>query len=242
MVLTDLEGIRRLIAAATHAHQHRGVEQDRMGAYTVTSLGRPKFAELVKLASQNPAALIAMFPSISSALERLAVCEALSEVSDPTTIQFWEHLVEQEVDEELLACAAIGLARQRAVALLSKLEARKASTSSSRLLFHLGVARLLMSDPRGVDYLIELLCRESSNEADASTKVPSHGPTMKFIALGVLKGIFRKGPGEEISQWIDWWSERRDQYKWVDSSVLPSYQLAYVPPLAAFVSDKNSTK
>jgi hypothetical protein len=239
MSLINVDRIRHLISAATLPHQHRGIEQDRIGTYQVTTLSRPGFAELVQLARQNPSALIAVLPSMKSTAERLVVCEALSEVSDPSTIPFWENIAEHETDEEVLACAAIGLARQKQVALLEKLEASRTHASSPRLLFHLGIARLLLDDPRGVDYLVEMLRQETVADVSIASKSPVHGPTMRFIALSILQRVLPKGPGEEISQWSDWWSGRRDQYQWINSSVLPTNQLAYVPPLSAFTGNEH---
>jgi hypothetical protein len=242
MSLINVDRIRHLISAATLPHQHRGIEQDRIGTYQVTTLSRPGFAELVQLARQNPSALIAVLPSTESTAERLVVCEALSEVSDPSTIPFWKNIVEHDADEEALACAAIGLARQRQVALLEELEASRAHASSPRLLFHLGIARLLLDDPRGVDYLVEMLRQETVGDVSIASKSAVHGPTMRFIALSILQRILPKGPGEEISQWSDWWSGRRDRYQRINSSVLPTNQLAYVPPLSAFTGNEHRKK
>jgi hypothetical protein len=239
MSLITVERIRDLVSAATLPRQHRGVEQDQVGIYQVTTLGRPGFVDLVELALQNPSALIAVLPSVESAAERLVVCEALSEVSDPSTISFWKDIVEHEMNEEVLACAAIALARQGEAALLDKIEVRRTRASSPRFLFHLGIARLLLNDPRGVDRLVEMLQQETMGDLSTVSESPTHGPTMRFIALSVLKQILPKGPGEEISQWADWWNERREQYQWINSSVLPTRQLAYVPQLSAFTRNEH---
>jgi hypothetical protein len=230
MSLDDVDRIRQLVTAAVAVRQQRSAERDRFGWFQTTTAWRPAFEDLQRLAVTNPTALIAIVPSLDLAAERLVVCEALSTKSGGAeTLRFWEGLVENESDEELLACTAVGLARLKQATLLDRLEAKQSTPVSLRLVFHLGIARLQMNDPRGVDHFVDLLRRDPETET-----AWTQGPTMRYIVVGLLKRLFPKGPSDDITGWIRWWTERRERYKWVDGSLIAPEELAYVPPLWVF--------
>lgn len=229
--MIDLQAIQRLISAATTVEHRREIEQDRVGPLVVNILYRPHFEQLQHFAVNHPLVLAAVFVTNESSDERRAIGQALSYVTDESIIPFWSNLIELETDQELLACAAIGLGRLHQADLLAKLEAKTEHEASLRLIFHLGLARLLFEDARGIDHLVELLRREGGDDPSVLEELPTHGPTMRFSVLSLLERIFPKGPGDKIAEWIPWWDERRHQYKWVNCSALFP-ELAYRPPLS----------
>lgn len=236
MSITDIERVRKLITSAVTPHRVRQVERDALGAFEQVSISRPGFPDLVQFAHSAPSLLMTVWPSIGTNVERLVVCEALSEVRDASILPFWKDLIENETDEELLACAAIGTARLRATHLLKKIEATRGEASSARFVFHLGIARVALNDPMGIDYLIDVL-QHGPNTSDDDSELLQHGPTMKYVVMGILNKVLPEGPGRQPSKWRDWWCGRRNQYRKINGAALGSL-LAYIPPRSVFAADE----
>jgi hypothetical protein len=242
MGLSDVESIRQLISAAVRVQERRDIEQDQHGPVPVHILSRPKFAELEQFAIDNPGILVALFPMLELFRERLIVCQALARATDHSLIPFWIGLIEHEHQEELLACAAIALARWGQSDPLARLEARSRGTASLRLIFYLGIARLLLEDARGVDHLIEMLQREANGDLRTLAMLPTNGPTMRFVALSLLKRLFPKGPGEDIAEWVPWWEQHRNQHQSIDCSALSPQELDYMAPISVFLEGSSTTE
>jgi hypothetical protein len=231
MQLMSIEQLRRVISTAVTPRRHTSMESSKAGVQKVTTLSRPGFAELSRIAHANPMVLVGALPLLESHAERLVIYEALSEVESSVIAGFWVGAIETETDDEILACAAIAYARSGSASNLEKVEARITPASSARLLYHLGVARLRLDDPRGVDHLLEAM--RLSQVPNTSDGTP-HGPTLQFIIASMLQQILPKGPGSNVGEWAAWWKERRSQYTWVNGTVLSTGQLAYMPDISAF--------
>jgi hypothetical protein len=234
MQLMSIEQLRRVIAAAVTPRRHTSMESSKAGVQKVATLARPGFAELSRIAHANPMVLVGALPLVESRAERLVICEALCEVESPSLVGFWVSATETETDEEILACAAIAHARSGSAHNLEKIEARITSASSARFLYHVGVARIRLDDPRGVDHLLEAM--RLSQVPDMPDGAP-HGPTLQFIIASILERLLPKGPGSNVREWAKWWNERRSQYTWVNGAVLSTGQLAYMPDISAFRID-----
>lgn len=226
----SVESVRALVRSATVVEEHRRLERDSDGSYGVVDLIRPGFDNLRKFARQNCLVLAAVFPLLDSQAERLIASEVLSECVDVELAPFWEELAADPGDElEFVATAVIGMARLGKLDFVERMHALHVQCASDRLVFHLGIARLLIGDWKGVDCMIEVLDRESRRvmlkEGDAAE------PLVGTLVMHLLRKLFLRGSLEESSDWIGWWQMHRATKlgRKMPVARFASFDLSYVP-------------
>lgn len=121
------------------------------------------------------------------------------------------------------------MARLKRGGFLERLERDHGESASGRLTFHFGVSRLLLSDGKGIDYLIEVLRRELRAAALKGSNLVC--PSLSLFVMHLLVAVLRRGTLEDAPEWITWWAKHRPAYqgRGIDVSSLSTGELAYMP-------------